>query len=263
MRSVVEEIAAPFRAIIVDDEELGRELVRKLADDAVVVNVVGEFSDGEHALKAFDALKPDVVFLDIKMPRRDGIATARALCDRDALIVFITAFEKHALEAFSVRAFDYILKPIDKERFSAVVSRLHQSVRRKRLARAVDTNAVALTPPARESLHASRSRIKIRDGSRLHFLDLDNVIWFEAANQYVQIHTRNGDFLISSESLNSLQEKADGDKFVRVHRSALVNVNFVSAIRVDEKGAYQLEMSNGDRVKVSRSNRGALKNLDV
>lgn len=258
-------ISDAVRAIIVDDEKLGRQLVRNLADTSPLITIVGEYANGRDAIAAVKSTRPEVVFLDIKMPEVNGLSVAREILHSDCLVVFVTAFEAHALEAFEVQAFDYLLKPVEVARFEVVVKRIHQAVRRARLEKVLDADPsgasrVAGSPPTKAPVD---TRIRIREGNTIRYVDTGKVVWFEAANQYVQVHAVSGNYLISTESLNSLQAKIDPVTFVRIHRSSIINIDYANCIRVDEHGVYFVEMSNGDRVRVSRSNRSALRDLDI
>ncbi len=259
------DISGAVRAIIVDDEKLGRQLVRNLSEGTPVLDIVGEYTNGEAAIAAIRSLQPEVVFLDIKMPGISGISVAREILNENCLVIFVTAFEMYALEAFEVQAFDYLLKPIDYQRFDTVAKRIVRTVRRVRLERVLEANPDKLLSLGAVDIPAPKSntRIKIREANTIRFLDPGKVIWFEAANQYVKIHALSGNYLISTESLNSLQETIDPNVFVRVHRSSIVNINYARFIRVDSEGVYFVEMSNGDRVRISRSNRSAIENLDL
>jgi two-component system LytT family response regulator len=225
---------------------------------------VAECASGEDAISSIRTLQPDLAFLDIKMPGVSGLSVAREILSTNCLVVFITAYEAHALEAFDVRAFDYILKPIETARFETVIQRAHQAVRRMRLEQVVEAHkGVPTVASASSNTGEYHHRIRIRETNSLRYVDPGKVIWFEAANQYVKIHAVSGNYLISTESLNSLQDKVDPGTFVRVHRSSIVNVNHAIRIGVDGSGGYFIEMDNGDQVRVSRSNRGTLKDLDI
>lgn len=258
-------LSKPLTAVIVDDEAHGRRLVRRLAEHSGSINVTGEFESGAEFLRSAELVKPDVVFLDIQMPKMDGLLVAEKILNMDSLVVFVTAFEEHALEAFHVQAFDYILKPIGKQRFAAVAERLFQTVRGKRLEKLVARVGGGIPVQERQYKRTlpALDKIKVRVGDRIVYLDPYKVVWFEAANQYVEIHTAEESYLISSESLNSLYGNLDHESFLRIHRSAIINVREAIAIRVDRKGAYFVEMSNGDRVKVSRGNRGLLREIEI
>lgn len=255
-----QSLSRPLKTIVVDDEALGRDLVLRLADDVSKIDIVGEFSDGASALAAVGSLHPELAFLDIKMPKLTGLEAARQLADTDITVVFVTAYEEHALEAFEVQAFDYLLKPIEVDRFHSVCERAFAKVKRRRLEKFVDQRLVGHYRFGRSK---PNERLKVRDGNHLRFIDPVDVIRFEAANQYVRIHTREGSYLISSESLNSLQRKVDPELFVRIHRSSIVNVHHAVSIRVDRKGTYFIEMSDASRVRVSRNNRDRLKEMDI
>ena len=255
-----EDISRPVRAIVVDDEALGRDLVARLAGGQENIDVVGQFADAGAALAAIERLHPELVFLDIRMPRLTGIEAARQIADSGIVVVFVTAFEEFALEAFEVQGFDYLVKPIEKDRFAAVCERVYSHVKRLRIEKVMG-QAPAHRRPAQ--IPADAPRFRIRDGNRLRYLKAADVIWFEAANQYVNIHARQGTFLISTDSLNSLEDRLDPDQFVRVHRSSIVNIRYARCIRVDPAGAYFIEMCDGARVRVSRNHRGLLKELDI
>lgn len=258
-------LEGPARAFIVDDERLGRELVRNLAESTPEIEIIEEFSSGRAAAAAIGARPPDVVFLDIKMPDVDGMSVAREILASDCLVIFVTAFEAHALEAFEVQAFDYLLKPVELEKFKVVVKRICQMVRRFRLERFIASEPAKSLLTDRFGTPDSKAYDKIRvpQAGSIRYIDPRKVIWFEAANQYVNIHACSGNYMISTESLNSLQKRVDARKFVRVHRSALVNVDYARRIVVGKRSSYFIEMENGDRVPVSRGNRSTLVQMDI
>lgn len=260
-----QDIGRPVRAIIVDDEKLGRQLVRQLAEATPLIEIESEHANGQDAISVVKSTRPDAVFLDIKMPGLSGMSVAREILECECFVVFVTAFEAYALEAFEVQAFDYLLKPIELDRFEIVAHRLFDAVRRTRLESFIsggNARSASLTVPEGRPAPVEK-RIRIRDGNTIRYVDPGKVIWFEAANQYVLIHALSGNYLVSTESLNSLQRKIDRNSFLRVHRSSIVNINHALHIRVDDRGVYFIEMSNGDRVRVSRSNRGALEGLEL
>lgn len=256
-------ISGAVRAIVVDDEKLGRQLVRNLSEATPLVDIVGEYTNGGDAIAAIRSLQPEVVFLDIKMPGISGLSVAREILNENCLVIFVTAFEAYALEAFEVQAFDYLLKPIDPERFEKVAQRILRTVRRVRLERILEANPDKALSKVESAVAPVSGRIRIRESNTIRYIDPGKVVWFEAANQYVQVHALSGNYLVSTESLNSLQEKIDPEIFVRVHRSSVINLNYARFIRIDKNGVYFVEMSNGDRVRISRSNRPTVENLDL
>jgi two-component system LytT family response regulator len=250
-----------IRTLIVDDEPLAREGVRLLVNGDPEIDVVGECANGRDALAAVRRLRPDLVFLDVQMPEMSGFDVLAALPPEELpAVIFVTAFDRYALRAFEVHALDYLLKPFDDERFADAVARAkrhlrlsHVSSLSERLLSLLEN--VRPPEPDRELL----SRIAIKDAGRVVFLDVSEVDWIEAADYYVQLHVGPKSYL-HRESMQRLEEKLDPDRFLRIHRSAIVNRRCVRELRHKGRELHCV-LANGVSLKVARSQRGKLQKL--
>lgn len=259
-----------FRTLIVDDEPPARRLIRKLLAGDTEIKIVGECADGKSAVREISRLKPDLVFLDVQMPGLSGFEVIEKLIHGQApCIVFVTAYDQYALKAFEACALDYLLKPFEKERFYVCLKRAKLAIRKDNLS----AMAEKLLSLAQEQIggrnivgaNAGHERpylaeIVLREGSRIKALKISNIIWFEAANQYVRAHTEHSSHLISK-SLSALEGELDPELFFRIHRSAIVNIAFVGAIKSAPGGSFQVELSSGEAIDVSRRRRAALQRL--
>ena len=231
-----------IRLLIVDDEPPARERLRHLLGDFSEVAVVGEAASGREAVELCERLAPDVVLLDIRMPGMDGIEAARHLTafDEPPAVIFTTAYDEHALEAFEAQAVGYLLKP----------------VRREKLARAVRHAARIASPQLQRLAEQSqlgrrRAQLCVRIGHRLNMIPVEDVLYFAAGQKYVTVHHRGGEGLIE-ESLRALAAEFAPD-FVRIHRNSLVALRHVSAVERDAEGRYLVRLSGCDEpLPVSR-----------
>lgn len=245
-----------IRTLIVDDEPLARDLLARLVDKDSMLQIVGSAADGGEALAQISKLKPDLVFLDVQMPVLDGIGVANRLRHRRQMphIVFVTAFDQYAIKAFELNVLDYLLKPIEKERFYPTVDRAKQAIAEKKivglaermlgLVSAYERNGPAAPPEDNAFL--------INTGQRLVSVSPDDIVWAEAANQYVKIHTEAGSFLMS-ENLSQFSKKLDERTFARVHRSATINVSKLVSVARRGSGAHTLTLTGGHQVILARS----------
>lgn len=241
-----------LRAIVADDERLGRDLVCQLLRREPDVEIVAVCSTGEEAVDAISELRPDMAFLDIRMPDLEGLSVVRRFDRQKApLFIMVTAFASHAVEAFDVRAFDYVMKPVDKSRFARAVTDARVAILNRR-----NQSVLSSTDVPTDIDH-----IRVRVGDELIHVPIARVWYFEACNQYVRLHVGNANYLISTESLSSLEAKLDPSTFFRVHRSSLVNANFVDAIRLTGALGRSLSLSDGRRLPVSRRNSAVLGRL--
>ena len=238
-----------MRALIVDDERLARRGVllrlRKFKD----VEIVGECADGLSAVQKILELSPDVVFLDIQMPGMDGFEVLRAL-PKEKLpgVIFLTAHEQHALRAFEVHALDYLLKPLDDERFAVAVDR----------ARKLDdsTSRIQMTERILQMLgrdcgkHASR--FIVRSGSRIQIVLAEDIDWIGAAGDYTELHVRGRSHLLR-ETMNSLEQNLDPGKFLRIHRSRIVRTSCIRELRSIENREFMVSLSDRSEHRSSRT----------
>lgn len=245
-----------IRTLIVDDEPLGRERVRTLLARDEEIEVVGESGDGKKAITAIERLKPDLVFLDVQMPEVDGFGVLEAISGEQVpAIVFVTAFDKYAVQAFEVHALDYLLKSFDPERFEATLKRAKEAIRRSREGALNDRLAGLI-----EDLEAKKerpTRLVIRAAGRITFLRVDEIDWIEAADNYVRVHVGKEAHLVR-ETLQALEKRLDQGKFLRIHRSHVVNLERIRELRPVFHGDYLVRLTDGTELTLSRNYREKL-----
>lgn len=251
-----EKWAMKIRTLIVDDEPLGRERVRTLLARDDEIEVVGECGDGKKAITAIQKLKPDLLFLDVQMPELDGFGVLEAISGGPIpAIVFVTAFDKYAVQAFEVHALDYLLKSFDRERFEATLKRAKLAIGRSRES-ALNERLTGLI----EDLEARKerpTRLVIRAAGRITFLRVDEIDWIEAADNYVRVHVGKEAHLMR-ETLQSLEKRLDPEQFLRIHRSHLVNLERIRELRPIFHGDYLVKLMNGTELTLSRNYREKL-----
>jgi two-component system LytT family response regulator len=246
-----------IRALIVDDERLAREAIRDLLLADGGFQVSGEYADGNEAVQAIEALCPDAVFLDVQMPLLDGFAVVEAVgVERMPLTVFVTAYDQYALRAFEAQALDYVLKPFDEDRFGRVLQRLKRQVQ----AAAESARGQRFRDLIRGVRPESADRIAIKSGGRVVFVRRTEILWFGACGNQVKVRT-GGETLLIRDTIKNLESRLDGDSFVRIHRSAIVNVDHVREIRPWYTGEYVVVMSDRHELTLSRGYRANLPRL--
>ncbi|NRF70030.1 response regulator transcription factor [Aquincola sp. S2] len=241
-----------MRALIADDEPLLRaELREALALAWPELTIAAEAGDGRAALKAALELRPEVVFLDISMPHLDGLAAAQRLRERGygGEIVFVTAYDQHALAAFDARAVDYLVKPLEPERLGETVTRLK--------ARLASAPAASAAPPAEQA----SPWLRVTRGTATQLIALDDIACLRAVPGYTQVITRAGEHLVEL-AMKTLQERLDPRCFVQVHRASIVNLHFIARILRERPGHCVIELKHGlGRVEASRSGAELLRAL--
>jgi two-component system LytT family response regulator len=258
----------PIRVLIVDDEALGRLRVHDLLRGEEGVEVIGEAADGDAAVKAIRELKPDLVFLDVQMPKKSGLDVVKAIgAERMPMTIFVTAFDRYALEAFDVAAIDYLVKPFDDERFE-------QSFRRARRTLALeglDRARGQLLAMLRESETGPRpqvprpgaaggqylERIAVETHGQVKPIPVSQIDYIAAAGPYAELHVGDRRYVIR-EAMQTLEDRLDPNRFMRVHRSVIVRLDLVEALHRGGGGDYELQMKGGVRLRVSRSRREGL-----
>jgi two-component system, LytTR family, response regulator len=249
------------RALIVDDEPLAREGVRLLLERDPQVVVVGECADGASAVETITRLRPDLVFLDVQMPEMSGFEVLSALeLERLPAVVFVTAYDHYALEAFEVHALDYLLKPFEDERFFAALRRAKEHLRLARM-NELSQRLIALLesqPPATGGPRGVR-RIAVKSAGRTVFLAVDDIDWIEAADYYVQLHLGPQSYL-HRQSMTSLEQELDPNQFLRIHRSAIVNRARIRELRQHGREVLVV-LEGGTELKVARGHREKLQSL--
>jgi two-component system LytT family response regulator len=239
-----------MRVIIVDDEDLARGLVREYLAGHADVEIVAECANGFDAVKAITELDPDLVFLDIQMPKLNGFEVVE-LAGRKTHYIFVTAYDQYALKAFEVHAVDYLLKPYSQQRFDEALTHARGSLRATLGVEAVVSEAAMRNKPL--------GRVLIRDGARVHVIGVEKIDFIEAQDDYVQINAEGKGYL-KNQRLAELESQLDPDMFVRIHRSYIVNIGRVSRIE-QGKDSHTAILTDGARVPVSRSGYQKVKNL--
>jgi two-component system LytT family response regulator len=246
-----------IRAIIADDEQLARQLLVTLADEQPDLSIVGLAENGDAAIRMIDAIKPDLVFLDVMMPKIDGIELMQSFSQKPdrPYVVFVTAFDEYAVRAFDLDALDYLVKPIERDRFAQTVARARAAIHAKRAQR-LGEKVAAVSARADSSRQArnKESCVIVKRRDELIQIPENDIYWLEAASQYVHIHTQSNHYVVS-ESLNRYHARLSPDLFVRVHRSAVVNISKVKRVLRKQNGVHELKLENGAGVPLSRSRR--------
>ncbi len=236
-----------IKAIIVDDEKLGRDIIKEYLDDHPQVEIVAECRDAHEALEAIDRHHPDLLFLDIQMPEVNGFELLEML-DDPPKVIFSTAYDQYAIKAFEVNAIDYLLKPYDAERFNLAVERAIQHIQSSPQQ---DDTIQKLLHTMRES-HQYLERLLIKQAGRIVIISCKEITSIKALDDYAEIRTHKESYLIQ-QSLNHLEERLNPDQFVRVHRSYIVNIDAIRDIVTLSSSRYKLYLKDGNEIYVSRS----------
>lgn len=259
-------VSAPMRALIVDDEALARRGLRLRLDNIAGIDIIGECNNGREALASIARDTPDLVFLDIQMPGLSGFDVVRELqSDSMPLIVFVTAFDQYAVNAFEVHAVDYLLKPVEQPRLEDAVSRarsmaeaLRAADQKGRLMNLI-VSMTGHTESTIESLAEQRKdiypqRLTIRDGDDTTLVPVGDIEWIDAAGDYMCIHVKNKTHVMRV-TMKQLEALLDPALFLRVHRSTLINAQRVASLTAHDNGEFFITLSQGARLKVSRGYR--------
>ena len=259
--SLPAEESRPVRALLVDDEPLALENLRVALEAHDDIDVIGVAGDGRSAVRLIQELDPDLLFLDVQMPDMDGFGVLRALEHVETPeVVFVTAFDAHAVRAFEVHALDYLLKPFDDARFDDCARRAIHRVRTRKqgeLRSAVRALLEHVAPTAGADRPDYITRITVRTGSTITFVTVSDVDWFNAAGNYVRIHLRDREHLVRA-TLSDLARQLDPRVFVRIHRSTIVNVARIREVQPWLGGDYLAVLHDGRKLKVSRTYRDEL-----
>jgi len=248
-----------IKVLIVDDEVLARLKIRELLEQDPEIEIVAESGTGRDAVGEIRKHHPDLLFLDVQMPGTDGFAVLHALEEDELpLVILVTAYDQYALKAFEVHALDYLLKPFDYERFEKTVERAKIQIRQKENG--------DLTRGVRQLLQETRSktryldRLVVKTGGRVMFIRAEEIDWIEAEGNYVRLHIGKESNLLR-ESISSLANKLNPHKFLRIHRSTVVNVDRIKELQTWFHGEYQVLLHNGTQLLLTRSYRENLKEL--
>jgi two-component system, LytTR family, response regulator len=262
-RPVQNEPARNIRIAIADDEPLARRALRRVLNELQETEVVGEYSNGDETIEMIPVSRPDILFLDVEMPGINGLELARRLDNRDRpLIVFVTAYDQYALEAFQVQAVDYVLKPISEEKVREVMNRVRVRMG-DRYWQNVDARldaVVHMIERQKNDLEAAASieRLTIKNQGRIYFVEISSIDWIQAEGNYVTLHTGSKKHLLRIK-MNQIGERLNPKIFIRIHRSIIVNIRSITELRSYFNGSYLLLLK--DTTKIF-SSRGYKKNMD-
>jgi two-component system LytT family response regulator len=241
--------------MVIDDEPVARTRVLSLLRDEADIEVVGECGDGAEAVARIESMSPDLLFLDVQMPELDGFELLRALEPAQMpAVVFVTAYDEYALRAFEVHALDYLLKPFSAERFRSALSHARASLAQRR-ANVLGRHLLDLLPGARPP--AVRERLLVKSSGRIHFVRTEEIEWCEAAGNYVRLHV-GAEAHLMRETMGHLESNLDPQRFVRIHRGSIVNVDRIQELQSSLNGEYTVVLRSGTRLTLSRGYRDAL-----
>ena len=248
-----------IRALIVDDEALARKRIRSLLANDPGIEVIEECSDGEKAVEAIRTLAPDLVFLDVQMPVMTGFDVIRSIgTEQMPVIIFVTAYDQYALKAFEVHAVDYLLKPFNRARFEKTVT--HAKTLISRLQSGAFNGPLLTLLGSLQRKQEMQERFMIKSAGRIVFLRAEDIDWMETVGNYVRFHVGRDSHLMR-ETMNGMELKLDPQKFMRIHRSTIVNIDRVKELQPWAKGEYVVIMRDGARLSMSRRYRERLHKL--
>jgi two-component system LytT family response regulator len=236
---------SPLRTIVVDDEPLARQVLREYLAAMPDITVIAECANGFEAVKAVAELAPDLVLLDVQMPKLDGFEVVE-LIGRDTPVIFVTAHDEFAVRAFDVHAVDYLLKPISAERLAEAIARVRQRAPGQS---AVPPVSVLRPPPAERG---PAERVLVRDGTKVHVIDVDDLDFVQARDDYVGFHSAGQEFL-KEQPLAEVEAELDPRVFVRIHRSFIVNLARIARVEPLTRDSRVVILKDGRRLPVSRS----------
>ena len=245
--------ARRIRALVVDDEPLAREMIREMLEDDSDVEIVAECANGREAIEAIKSNQPDVVFLDIQMPELGGFEVLESF-ERQAIpyVIFVTAYDQYAVRAFEVHAFDYLLKPFDRERFDTAWQRVKKQIKLHQTGER-DRHILALLEELKSGPR-HLERLVIKNGGRGFFLNVQDIYCIEAEGNYVRVYDNQKGYLLR-ETISSLEEQLDPKQFRRIHRSAIVKIDKIKEMQPWFHGEYRIIMENGKQLTLSRNYR--------
>lgn len=237
--------------ILIDDEPLARTIIKEYIESFPQINVVQECNDGFEGLKAIMQHKPQLIFLDVQMPKINGFEMLE-LIEEPPAVIFVTAFDEYAIKAFESHAIDYLLKPFSKERFNKAVDKFLEHA-----------SEATLPPALPESFSLSpqqHQRVVVKTAGKIKIIPVDDIHYLEAADDYVRIHTKEGGFL-KNRTMSHFEKSLDSNLFVRTHRSYIVNVQQITRIDPYEKESYTALLKTGVKVSVSKTGYSRLKQV--
>jgi two-component system LytT family response regulator len=242
-----------IKALVIDDESLARDIIKKYLSEISNIDVIAECSNGFEGIKKINELKPDIVFLDVQMPKINGFEMLE-LIDEPPAIIFSTAYDQYALKAFQVNAVDYLLKPYSKERFNEALKKAIGSIDDKRRKQSLLKNLIEHQGNSIEYLN----RILVKTGTKISIIPSETIRWIEAKDDYVMIYSTMGKYL-KQKTMKFLEEHLNPKDFIRVHRSFIAAVKEIKKIELLDKESYQVVLQTDERLPLSKSGYDKLK----
>jgi len=251
--------ASRIRALVVDDEPLARDMIREMLENDSDVEIVAECPNGREAVDGIKSLKPDLVFLDVQMPELGGFEVLESFdAQATPYVIFVTAYDQYAVRAFEVHAFDYLLKPFDRERFDAAWQRVKEQIKLDQGGER-ERHILALLEELKTGPR-HLERLVIKNGGRVFFLNVDDVHCIESEGNYVRVYDNQKGYLLR-ETITSLEEQLDPRQFRRIHRSAIVKIDKIKEMQPWFHGEYRVIMENGKQLTLSRNYRANFQRL--
>ena len=246
-----------IKAIIVDDEQLGRDLIKEYLKSHPQIEISAECSDAHQAYQAIHVYQPDLLFLDIQMPEINGFELLEML-EKIPQVIFSTAYDQYAIKAFEINAVDYLLKPYDEERFNIALERALKNISSPNKSEEVIEKLLQSMRTATQYLE----RLLIKQSGKIFIISCNEIEWIAAMDDYAEINTRKDSYLIQ-QSMNSLEIHLNPNQFIRAHRSYIVNIDAIKEILSYSQGRYKLIMKNGKEISLSRSGAQKLKRFSL
>lgn len=250
-----------YKILIADDERIAREIVKLLLKDQADIGEIMEAKDGIQALEYATKFQPDMVFLDIQMPGQSGMQLAEKL-PPSCVIIFITAYDKYAVEAFEFCAIDYLLKPFPDQRFYTALDKARRHLQEQK--QSDYTQASQLLGHLNEQGgQLYKSRLIVKEPGRIRFIEVEHINFITGAGNYAEVHLFNGTCILHRETLTNLETQLDPNQFLRIHRSSLVRITSVCELKPNDNGEYSVILKSGNALTLSRRNKSKLTELLV
>ena len=244
-----------IKTIIIDDESLARTITKDYLSPKNELEIIAECSNGFEAIKKINELKPDMIFLDIQMPKLNGFEVLELL-EEHPVIIFTTAYDNYAIKAFEVNAADYLLKPFSEERFNEALGKAFTHLADKEKQKAIIKNLIEHNDDERDFLE----RVVIKKGKKVSIIPSEQIKWLEAQDDYVMIHTDKEKYL-KNKTMKYFEQHLDPNMFIRVHRSHLISIDYIQHLEQNEKDSYKVILKNDQHLPVSKTGLVKLKNI--
>ncbi len=250
-----------IRVIIIDDESLARSITRKYLSVRPEFQIAAECSNGFDAIKKINEEKPDIIFLDIQMPKITGFEMLE-LIENPPITIFTTAYDHYAIKAFEVNAVDYLLKPFSEERFNEALDKTLVHLRNIPLGKEQSGQSAVIKSLIEKNDEKPDfiERVIIKDGQKINIVPIENIHWLEAQDDYVMIHSENGKFL-KQKTMKYFENHLDPNYFVRIHRSYLISIDFIKHLEQQDRESYNIVLKNNQQLPVSKTGLTKLKNI--